>query len=413
MLVKSRKFARVLRELASKLALVSPSMRARELQQALQLVNDRLPPCLYFPLFSSRYELFWLLAIRTEECRVFHTNKRAPILCVAEINVVTLAGGRTPGKREGPALESPAVGQGLSEEEALAMLGESFSQQAGHGTGGESGDGEGRACGPEASQEQEPRAALGSRVGREIGAAAQGEDGLFQPSVGAVSEDSAGPLGPSVAPEGEEEERRQMMEAFYGECWEAKRRRIKARSHSGGETGWDLVAFIVKSDDDIRQEQFAMALVSHFHEMFRAARCNCWLRPYSVVATAPDSGFIEVVPDCVSLHSLRDQWAEMKWAATDQTLCTHFVRCYGPEHTREYKAAQRNFIESMAGYAVVCYLLQVKDRNDGNLLLTRDGHILHIDFGFMLSNTPGDMAFEQAPFKLTSEYVQVCKCTLV
>jgi phosphatidylinositol kinase/protein kinase (PI-3 family) len=25
----------------------------------------------------------------------------------------------------------------------------------------------------------------------------------------------------------------------------------------------------------------------------------------------------------------------------------------------------------------------------------------------MLSNTPGDMAFEQAPFKLTSEYVQV------
>ena len=103
----------------------------------------------------------------------------------------------------------------------------------------------------------------------------------------------------------------------------------------------------------------------------------------------------------------------MKWAATDQTLYTHFVRCYGPEHTREYKAAQRNFIESMAGYAVVCYLLQVKDRNDGNLLLTRDGHILHIDFGFMLSNTPGDMAFEQAPFKLTSEYVQVCKCTLV
>ena len=34
-------------------------------------------------------------------------------------------------------------------------------------------------------------------------------------------------------------------------------------------------------------------------------------------------------------------------------------------------------------------------------------HTLHIDFGFMLSNTPGDMAFEQAPFKLTSEYVQV------
>ncbi len=32
---------------------------------------------------------------------------------------------------------------------------------------------------------------------------------------------------------------------------------------------------------------------------------------------------------------------------------------YGPESSPAYKAAQRNFIESMAGYAVVCYLLQV------------------------------------------------------
>ncbi len=56
--------------------------------------------------------------------------------------------------------------------------------------------------------------------------------------------------------------------------------------------------------------------------------------------------------------------------------------------------------------AHICFS-QVKDRNDGNLLITRDGHIVHIDFGFMLSNTPGDMAFEQAPFKLTSELVAV------
>ena len=40
---------------------------------------------------------------------------------------------------------------------------------------------------------------------------------------------------------------------------------------------------------------------------------------------------------------------------------------------------------------------QVKDRNDGNILLTRDGHVLHIDFGYMLTNSPGDLGFEQAP----------------
>ena len=37
-----------------------------------------------------------------------------------------------------------------------------------------------------------------------------------------------------------------------------------------------------------------------------------------------------------------------------------------------------------------------------------DGHIVHIDFGFLLSNSPGgNINFESAPFKLTSEYVQL------
>ena len=36
-----------------------------------------------------------------------------------------------------------------------------------------------------------------------------------------------------------------------------------------------------------------------------------------------------------------------------------------------------------------------------------DGHIIHIDFGFLLSNSPGSVGFEAAPFKLTVEYVEL------
>jgi len=36
------------------------------------------------------------------------------------------------------------------------------------------------------------------------------------------------------------------------------------------------------------------------------------------------------------------------------------------------------------------------------------GHILHIDFGFLLSNNPGKgLKFEKAPFKLTREFIEV------
>ncbi len=50
---------------------------------------------------------------------------------------------------------------------------------------------------------------------------------------------------------------------------------------------------------------------------------------------------------------------------------------------------------------------QIKDRHNGNILVDEEGHLVHIDFGFMLSNSPGGVNFESAPFKLTRELLQV------
>lgn len=40
-------------------------------------------------------------------------------------------------------------------------------------------------------------------------------------------------------------------------------------------------------------------------------------------------------------------------------------------------------------------------------MLDRDGHLIHIDFGFMLAITPKNLSFETSPFKMTSEYIEV------
>ena len=86
----------------------------------------------------------------------------------------------------------------------------------------------------------------------------------------------------------------------------------------------------------------------------------------------------------------------------------HFSHVYGIE-TEQAHAAKRAFASSLAAYSVVCYMLQIKDRHNGNILLDKDGHLIMIDFGWILGIAPGGAVSVEAsvPFKLTTEMVEV------
>jgi len=191
-------------------------------------------------------------------------------------------------------------------------------------------------------------------------------------------------------------------QGVFGETGAARARRLAQTSAHAHLPGWQVQSLVVKANDELRQEQFAMQLISAFDQIFTRAHLPLALRPYRIVATAPRAGLIEAVPDSVSLDSLKQRAPECP------SLAAFFRSHFGGKRYKEYHVARLNFARSAAAYSIVCYLLQIKDRHNGNILVTNDGHLVHIDFGFLLSNSPGgNMNFESAPFKLTNEYVEL------
>ncbi|KAI8390331.1 kinase-like domain-containing protein [Blakeslea trispora] len=195
----------------------------------------------------------------------------------------------------------------------------------------------------------------------------------------------------------------------FSEDWETKKERIRAASPYGHLPNWRLISVIVKNGADLRQEQFAIQLIREMQKIWQDTKVNVWVQYIRVLVTSDDSGLIETVKNSISIHSIKKEAYTRKWNEQGAvfSLKDYFVRRWGPIESPRYKKAQDAFMRSLAGYSVASYLLQIKDRHNGNLLLDDKGHIIHIDFGFILSNSPGSVGFEMAPFKLPQEYVDI------
>lgn len=346
--------------------------RAAALAAALEELDATAVPSLrgaYVPLgrAAGRHRV---LRVHAAESRCFSTKERCPFLCAVEVELLD---GDCEDRPPPPRADASPL---RPEAAANPILPDFF------------GRGSPRVGAPPRRELSPPPTPppLGAATALSLARGEPPDDGTYGATDRSVLAPRLPP--PAVAPPA--------PEVAFREPWAD----VEARVLGAGRGRRRLVPVIVKARDDLRQEQFAAQLLRMASRILEDARVPVVLRTYDVVASGPDAGLIEAVPDAISLDALR------RSDGGSANLLDFFYRRFGagPELAR----ARANFVESLAPACVLSYLLQIKDRHNGNILLDAAGRLAHVDFGYLLASSPGgNLGFEAAPFKLTAEFLDV------
>lgn len=142
---------------------------------------------------------------------------------------------------------------------------------------------------------------------------------------------------------------------------------------------------IFKTRDDLRQDAAMLQSMRQMDALWLNAGHECWLRTYTVAATDVDVGWIEVVRGAKETAEIQSVWGSGAMGAfQNNTLNSYLV-----EHNDDpkmYQGAQERFCASCAACCVSTYVLGIADRHNGNIMLSTDGRLFHIDFGHVLGH---------------------------
>jgi hypothetical protein len=102
---------------------------------------------------------------------------------------------------------------------------------------------------------------------------------------------------------------------------------------------------------------------------------------YRVLPTSLNAGLIEIVPNADTIYAIRQH--------KNLTIQNYII-----EHNSQLTVEQMrgNFVKSTAAYCVISYLLAVGDRHLDNIMVTHDGRLFHIDYGFIMGFDPKPLA---------------------
>jgi len=131
-----------------------------------------------------------------------------------------------------------------------------------------------------------------------------------------------------------------------------------------------------KTGDDMRQDALVLQLFSIMDNVLKEVGLDCNFTIYNLIAFTTNDGLLQFVPKSETIQQIEKEMPISKYL-------NKFAKTQ-----EEQKLNLDRYIYSCAGYCAATYLLGIGDRHLENIMITEDGRLFHIDFGFIFGKEP-------------------------
>lgn len=153
----------------------------------------------------------------------------------------------------------------------------------------------------------------------------------------------------------------------------------------------DIINFLHKKEN-LRKDQIVTNIIKLADQIIKEEEgLDCHIVTYDVLPTGKNEGLIEIIDECETLYFIQEK--------INSSILNYILENNG---NLKIKDVRCKFIKSCAFYCVISYLLGIGDRHLDNIMVTKDGKLFHIDYGYILGNDP---VFNNPGIRITPEII--------